>query len=93
MDAVRSASIEVRGVGSGRSAKKNLDHSLKKLWSTWYPVSLGGGAIAMASAGYQKRESAAWSDETESTKEMERGEICPEIAAASLMRARSRTEG
>jgi len=49
--------------------------------------------MAMASAGYQKRERAAWSDDMESTNEMERGEICPEIAMALFMRARSRTEG
>ena len=49
--------------------------------------------MAMASAGYQRRVSEAWSEEMDFSKEIRRGENCPEITAASLMRARSRTEG
>jgi len=57
------------------------------------PDSSGGGAMAMDSAGYQRRLNAAWSEEIDPSNEIRSREICPEIAAASLMRVRSRTEG
>jgi len=87
---MREGMSEIGGEGRG---PKILSHESIYRSSTAKPDKVGGGAMAMDSAGYQRRCKAVWSEEIDSSKEMWRSEICPEIAAALLIRARSRTEG
>ena len=80
-------------IGGDGCRPKSLVHESLSNSLTIKPVSSGGGARAIASAGYQRRCRATWSEEMDLSNEICKSEICLEITTDSLRRARLSTKG